>query len=175
MKPRKLQILKQAAQNEDDPMQLVILEGLIKLFEWQDKMIEICPVIDFGNEILEYLNEHPCHRDSGYFYSFSKNFNIDDVTRWKDEKLEVSDDEAVRDVFNYSMIAICVYVRDLAHIYRENQKVQKLVNELIDMAASNAKENHSWKNILKRGWFMNDFQIEQMRNIYIQEHCKQER
>ena len=170
MKPRKLKTLYELLSTEEDPEKRVILKGLIKLFEWHDKMLEIYPVIEFGSDILETINKYPEIREYGYFYSFSKNYNVNDISAWKNETLEVSDDEAIRDVFEYAMMSSCAYIRDLAYIYREREDVRKLVNEIIETTASNAREKHSWINILSRGWFMSDFQRETLQNIIIREH-----
>lgn len=163
MKPRKLKILKNFLANDErawtDPLTRVILEGLIKLIEWDTKLLEIFPSID--PEISEYYLTVSEAFVPGYFCSFSENYMLEDEQQAV--PFEASEEEQARNVLNLAFLASCTYIRDLADLYRTKEDVRKLVDSCLEAAASDAKEKRSWMNILSRTRFMDDFQIEKTR------------
>lgn len=163
MKPQKLKILKNFLANDErawtDPLSRVILEGMVRLIEWDTKMMEVFPSIE--PEISEYYLTVSKAFVPGYFCSFSENYMIEDEAAAK--PFEASEDEQVRNVLDLAFLASCGYIRDLADLYRTREDVRKLVDSCLEAAASDAKEKRSWKNILNRTHFLNDGQIEKMR------------
>lgn len=167
MKPRKIQILKNFLSNDEkawtNPLNNVILEGLIRLFEWDNKMLEVFPVID--PDIVKIIQETARSYCPGYLCSFSNNYMIKDQTAA--EPFEASEEEMTRNIFNLAFLASCSYVRDLAIVYRSREDVRKLVDDMIKGATSEAKEKRSFQNILSKMQFMDDFQREMIRNQII--------
>lgn len=167
MKPRKIQILKNFLANDEkawtNPLNNVVLNGLIKLFEWDSKMLEVFPVID--PDIAEFIQESIKDYCPGYLCSFSNNYMIKDQTAA--EPFEASEEETTRNIFNLAFLSGCSYVRDLAIVYRSREDVRKLVDSMIEGATSTAKEKRSFQNILSKMHFMNDFQCEMIRNQII--------
>ena len=163
MKPRKLQILKNFLANDErawsDPLSRVILEGMIRLIEWDTKMLEVFPVID--PDVMDYylaVSEAFC---PGYFCSFSENYMLEDEA--EAVPFKASEEDQARNVLGLAFISSCGYIRDLANLYRTREDVRKLVDSCLEAAASDAKEKRSWKNILNRCHFLDDDQIEKTR------------
>lgn len=168
MKPRKIQILKNLLVNDErvfsDPSMRIIIEGLVSLFEWQGHMKELFPTV--SQEYADYYKEYAAGCCPGFLVTFSENYMIKDQAAAV--PFEASEEEELRDVYDYSLISVCAYVADLAEVYRKNKDVRKFCDDVIEAAASDEKELISWKNVLSRSWFMSDFQREQMRIKIIQ-------
>ena len=168
MKPKKLQILKKFVRETEDPLSLTILEGLIKLFEWNEKMNEYFPSID--PDVSESILSVSECCGAGFLCSFSENYQI--IEDEAEDSFDIPDDELIRDVFNWSLASTCPYIRDLAGIYRKRPEVRDFVDKMIDAAASDEKERIMFRNILDRAWFMSDEQREKLRNMIIKkEQC----
>jgi len=172
MKPRKLQILKNFLANDErawmNSSTYFILQGMVKLIEWDTKMLEIFPSIDPDTtELILTVSKKHC---PGYFCSFSENYMIDDESAAK--PFEASEAEQVRNIFNLAFLTWCAYIRDLADMYRTKEDARNLIDSCLEAAASDAKEKRSWKNILSKTQFMNDFEIEQEYNQIVKSLAK---
>lgn len=172
MRPRKIQILKDAIKETDNPLHLTILEGLVKLFEWDSKMKELFPNVESNEEFVEYHRATAAEHCAGYYCTFSPNFLIEDETKAK--PFDAPEEEQLRDAFNWFMISVCPYVRDLASLYRTKENVRQLVDKIINDSTTVRTERRTYRNILTYGWFMDDNQRERVRYYIIQESKKRQ-
>lgn len=167
MKPRKIQILKNFLANDEkawtNPLNYLVIEGLIKLFEWDQKILEVFPSID--PDIKQYIQKAKKTACPGYYCSYSENYMIEDQSAAK--PFECPEDEEMRNIFNLAFLSSSACIRDLAIVYRSRMDVRELVDGMIDSATSEAKEKRSFKNILRHAHFMSDFQCEELRNQVI--------
>lgn len=170
MKPRKIQIIKNMAANEKDPFQLAIMIGVIKLFEWPYKVDEILGTIENDESLINLYRSEAAKHCPGYFCSYSKNFFLDNEKLAVD--FEISDIDGARNMRAWTTITLCAEVRDLSEAYCNNKKLKKLIDQMIEGAASDANERRSLRNILNLGsdFFLSDFEIDQVRNGIIKQN-----